>query len=124
MSSKNKKNPRIFSYCCKDYPKLSVSYFLSFTSEIIQDLQQWNEDTQRILQIHDHAEFFFIFVSLFCLLQKKIMWAQKGLPISLMTIILHRTKAVISSITPLYIVKREIKYKKNHPVHRMIYPKQ
>lgn len=44
--------------------------------------------------------------------KKKIMWARKGLPISLMTIILHRTKAVISSITPLYIVKREIKYKK------------
>lgn len=99
--------------------------FLSFTSVIIQDLQRWNEDTQRILRIHGHAEFFFIFVSLFCLLQKKIyMWARKGLPISLMTIILHRTKAVISSITPLYIVKREIKYKKNHPVHRMIYPKQ
>lgn len=57
--------------------------------------------------------------------KKKIyMWARKGLPISLMTIILHRTKAVISSITPLYIVKREIKYKKTHPVHRMIYPKQ
>lgn len=44
-------------------------------------------------------------------------------PISLMTIILHRTKAVISSIIPLYIVKREIKNpKKPHPVHRMIYP--
>lgn len=97
---------------------------MSFTSEIILDLQRWNEDTQRILRIHGHAEFFFIFVSLICLLQKKIMWAQKGLPISLMTIILHRTKAVISSITPLYIVKREIKYKKTHPVHRMIYPKQ
>lgn len=26
MSSKNKKNPRIFYYCCKDYPKLSASY--------------------------------------------------------------------------------------------------
>lgn len=65
-----KQKPRIFYYCCKDYPKLSVSYF-SFTSEIIQDLQRWNEDTQRILRIHGHAEFFFIFVSLFCLLQKK-----------------------------------------------------
>lgn len=105
--------------------KIISLLFLSFTSDIIQDLQQWNEDTQRILRIHGHAEFFFIFVSLFCLLQKKkYMWARKGLPISLMTIILHRTKAVISSITPLYIVKREIKYKKTHPVHRMIYPKQ
>lgn len=28
MSSKNqKKNPRVFYYCCKDYPKLSESYF-------------------------------------------------------------------------------------------------
>lgn len=123
MSSK-KKQPQNLLLLLQRLSKIISLLSLSFTSVIIQDLQQWNEDTQRILQIHGHAEFFFIFVSLFCLLQKKIMWAQKGLPISLMTIILHRTKAVISSITPLYIVKREIKYKKNHPVHRMIYPKQ
>lgn len=118
------KNPQNLLLLLQRLSKIISLLFLSFTSKIIQDLQQWNEDTQRILRIHGHAEFFFIFVSLFCLLQKKIMWAQKGLPISLMTIILHRTKAVISSITPLYIVKREIKYKKTHPVHRMIYPKQ
>lgn len=123
MSSKNK-NPE-FLLLLQRLSKIISLLFLSFISEIIQDLQRWNEDTQRILRIHSHAEFFFIFVSLICLLQKKkYMWAQKGLPISLMTIILHRTKAVISSITPLYIVKREIKYKKTHPVHRMIYPKQ
>lgn len=121
---KPQKTPQILLLLLQRLSKIIRILFLSFTSVIIQDLQQWNEDTQRILRIHGHAEFFFIFVSLICLLQKKIMWAQKGLPISLMTIILHRTKAVISSITPLYIVKREIKYKKNHPVHRMIYPKQ
>lgn len=125
MSSKKKqKNPQNLLLLLQRLSKIISLLFLSLSSVIIQDLQQWNEDTQRILRIHGHAEFFFIFVSLFCLLQKKIMWAQKGLPISLMTIILHRTKAVISSITPLYIVKREIKYKKTHPVHRMIYPKQ
>lgn len=122
MSSKNK-NPE-FLLLLQRLSKIISLLFMNFTSEIIQDLQRWNEDTQRILRIHGHAEFFFIFVSLFCLLQKKNMWARKGLPISLMTIILHRTKAVISSITPLYIVKREIKHKKTHPVHRMIYPKQ
>lgn len=125
MSSKKTPKPQNLLLLLQRLSKIISLLSLSFTSVIIQDLQQWNEDTQRILRIHGHAEFFFIFVSLFCLLQKKkYMWARKGLPISLMTIILHRTKAVISSITPLYIVKREIKYKKNHPVHRMIYPKQ
>lgn len=119
-----KKPPELFLQLLQRLSKIISLLFLSFSSVIIQDLQRWNEDTQRILRIHGHAEFFFIFVSLFCLLQKKKMWARKGLPISLMTIILHRTKAVISSITPLYIVKREIKYKKTHPVRRMIYPKQ
>lgn len=108
---KPKKNPQILLLLLQRLSKIIRILFLSFSSVIIQDLQRWNEDTQRILRIHGHAEFFFIFVSLFCLLQKKkYMWAQKGLPISLMTIILHRTKAVISSITPLYIVKRQIKY--------------
>lgn len=73
MSSK--KTPPIAAKIIQNYQ----SPFPSFTSEIIQDLQQWNEDTQWILRIHGHAEFFFIFVSLFSLLQKK-MWAQKGLP--------------------------------------------
>lgn len=50
---------------------------MNFTSVIIQDLQQWNEDIQRILWIHGHAEFFFIFVSLFCLLQKKKIYVGK-----------------------------------------------
>lgn len=113
-SKKNQKQTQNLLLLLQRLSKIISLLFLSFTSVIIQDLQQWNEDTQRILRIHGHAEFFFIFVSLFCLLQKKkYMWARKGLPISLMTIILHRTKAVISSITPLYIVKREIKYKKN-----------
>lgn len=65
-----KQKPRIFTIAAKIIQNYQ-SPILSFTSVIIQDLQQWNEDTQRILRIHGHAEFFFIFVSLFCLLQKK-----------------------------------------------------
>lgn len=71
MSSKKKQNPRIFLLLPQRFSKIISLLSLSFTSEIIQDLQRWNEDTQRILRIHGHAEFFFIFVSLFCLLQKK-----------------------------------------------------
>lgn len=95
------------------------SPILSFTSEIIQDLQQWNEGTQWTLRIHGHTQFFLIFVLFFCLLKKNV--GTERSPISLMTIILHRTKAVISPIIPLYIVKWEIKLKKTHPVHQMIY---
>lgn len=69
MSSKNK-NPE-FLLLLQRLSKIISLLFMNFTSEIIQDLQRWNEDTQRILRIHGHAEFFFIFVSLFCLLQKK-----------------------------------------------------
>lgn len=70
MSSK-KKTPEFFLQLLQRLSKIISLLFLSFTSVITQDLQQWNEDTQRILRIHGHAEFFFIFVSLFCLLQKK-----------------------------------------------------
>lgn len=100
---------------------------MNFTSEIIQDLQQWNEDTQRILRIHGHAEFFFIFVSLFCLLQKKNNVGTERSPHQPNDNNITQNKGsnfIHHSIIPLYIVKREIKYKKTHPVHRMIYPKQ
>lgn len=51
------------------------------------------------------------------------MWVRKGFFISLMIIILYRIKVVILFIILLYIVKREIKYKKNYLVYRMIYSK-
>lgn len=70
FQKKPKKTPESFTIAAKIIQNYQ-NPILSFTSVIIQDLQQWNEDTQRILRIHGHAEFFFIFVSLFCLLQKK-----------------------------------------------------
>lgn len=70
-SKKTPKKPQNLLLLLQRLSKIISLLFLSITSEIIQDLQQWNEDTQRILRIHGHAEFFFIFVSLFCLLQKK-----------------------------------------------------
>lgn len=70
-SKKNPKTPQNFLLLLQRLSKIISLLFLSITSVIIQDLQRWNEDTQRILRIHCNAEFFFIFVSLFCLLQKK-----------------------------------------------------